>query len=54
MARKASKKLLPRALVNVVATAALCIVAVAIGHFLAAHLNGGATPIAQFQIEEEG
>jgi CrcB protein len=34
-----------RAFVNVAASAALCILAVAIGHFLAAQFNGGATSV---------
>ena len=42
-----------RALVNVGASLALCLAAVAAGHFLAAHLNGGAQSIAQAVIEEE-
>ncbi|MBV8848752.1 MAG: fluoride efflux transporter CrcB [Methylobacteriaceae bacterium] len=44
---------LGRALVNVITSAALCIGAVAAGHFLASHLNGGAAQIAQVAIEEE-
>jgi CrcB protein len=40
-----------RALINIVASVALCIAAVAAGHLLAAQLNGGADRIAQ--IEEE-
>jgi CrcB protein len=43
-----------RATINVVASVVLCIVAVAAGHFLAAHFNGGAARIAQAAIEEEG
>jgi CrcB protein len=42
-----------RAAVNVVASVALCIAAVAVGHFIAAHFNGGASQIAQIDIEEE-
>ncbi len=42
-----------RAGINVVASVLLCVAAVAIGHFLAAQLNGGATRIAQLEIEEE-
>jgi CrcB protein len=43
-----------RATVNVAASVVLCLCAVAAGHILAAHLNGGATQIAQIAIEEEG
>jgi CrcB protein len=43
-----------RATVNVAASVVLCLGAVAAGHILAAHLNGGATQIAQIAIEEEG
>jgi CrcB protein len=43
-----------RAGVNVVASVVLCVVAVAAGYWIAAQLNGGATKIAQAQIEEEG
>lgn len=42
-----------RAGVNVAASVLLCIAAVAAGHALAARLNGGATTIAQVEIEEE-
>jgi CrcB protein len=42
-----------RAAVNVTASVALCILAVAVGHILAAKLNGGAHEIAQIAIEEE-
>ena len=40
-----------RAAINVVASVVLCVGAVALGHTLAAHYNGGATRIAQ--VEEE-
>lgn len=42
-----------RAGINIVASVVLCVVAVAIGHIVAAQLNGGATAIAQISIEEE-
>ncbi len=42
-----------RAGVNVVASVTLCIGAVAVGHLIASHFNGGATQIAQIAIEEE-
>lgn len=43
-----------RASLNVLASVILCIMAVAAGHLIAAHFNGGARQIAQFPIEEEG
>lgn len=43
-----------RALVNVAASVALCVAAVAAGHLLAAAINGGERQIAQARIEEEG
>ncbi len=42
-----------RAAINIAASIALCIGAVAIGHLLGAHFNGGVTQIAQIAIEEE-
>ncbi len=42
-----------RAGVNIVASVTLCIGAVAVGHLIATHFNGGATQIAQIAIEEE-
>jgi CrcB protein len=45
---------LARASVNIAASVVLCIAAVAAGHLLAAHLNRGASQIAQSAIEEEG
>jgi CrcB protein len=42
-----------RAAINVVLSVALCIAAVAIGHVVGAHFNGGATEIAQSAIEED-
>jgi CrcB protein len=43
-----------RASVNVVVSVLLCLLAVALGHYLAARLNGGAVAIAQTVAEEEG
>jgi CrcB protein len=43
-----------RALVNVVASVALCVAAVAVGHLVATRLNGHDKRIAQYAIEEEG
>jgi fluoride exporter len=45
--------LMSRAVVNVVASVVLCIAAVALGHWFAARLNGGAVAITQYAIEEE-
>ena len=42
-----------RAAVNIGGSVVLCIAAVALGHALAAHWNGGATQVAQVEIEEE-
>jgi CrcB protein len=44
-----------RAAINVVASVVLCVLAVGVGHFLAAQLNDGdgATQIAQIAIEED-
>ncbi len=42
-----------RAMVNIGASVVLCLCAVALGHALAARMNGGATQIAQVAIEEE-
>ena len=42
-----------RAMINVVASVALCVLAVSLGHLLAAYFNGGASDIAQTAIEEE-
>lgn len=42
-----------RALVNVVASVVLCVLAVAVGHGMASLLNSGATEVAQLPIEEE-
>jgi CrcB protein len=43
-----------RAAVNVGASVILCIAAVALGHIVASHLNGGAARIARLSIEEDG
>jgi fluoride exporter len=43
-----------RAAINVAASVVLCVCAVAAGHLIAAHYNGGAVQIAQVAIEEEG
>src|ERR1700684_29000 len=45
---------LMRALINVVASVALCVAAVAAGHLIAAHFNGDAPEIAQIDVEKEG
>ncbi len=42
-----------RALINIFLSVTLCLCAVAIGHYLASRFNGGATQIAQLEIEEE-
>jgi CrcB protein len=42
-----------RASLNVILSVILCVGAVAVGHAIAAHYNGGATAIAQIEIEEE-
>jgi fluoride exporter len=42
-----------RAAINVVSSVVLCVAAVAAGHLLAAHFNGGASQIAQTDIERE-
>ncbi len=44
---------LGRATANVLVSVILCVGAVALGHMMASHLNGGARPIAQAAIEEE-
>ncbi|WP_158930033.1 fluoride efflux transporter CrcB [Acidisphaera sp. S103] len=43
-----------RASLNILVSVILCIMAVAAGHLIAAHFNGGARRVAQFPIEEEG
>jgi CrcB protein len=42
-----------RAGVNIVASVVLCVAAVALGHFIAAQLNGHQAQVAQIPIEEE-
>jgi CrcB protein len=42
-----------RALANIILSVVLCVCAVAVGHIIAAHLNGGASQIAQIDIEED-
>jgi CrcB protein len=42
-----------RAAINVIASVALCELAVGLGHALASHLNRGATQITQIAIEED-
>jgi fluoride exporter len=44
---------LDRAAINIAASVVLCIAAVAAGHAIGAHFNGGAHAIAQSAIEEE-
>jgi len=44
---------LGRALANILLSVALCLCAVAAGHFLASHFNGDAAQVAQISIEEE-
>lgn len=42
-----------RALANIVLSVVLCVLAVALGHAIAAHWNGGDPRIAQIAIEED-
>ena len=42
-----------RGVLNILLSVALCLCAVAAGHYLAAHLNGGAAQIAQIAVEED-
>ena len=42
-----------RGIVNILLSVTLCLCAVAAGHFLAAHLNGGTAQIAQLAMEED-
>jgi CrcB protein len=44
---------LVRASINIVASVALCLCAVSLGHLVAGHFNGGDRRIAQLEIEEE-
>ena len=43
-----------RAAINVAASVVLCVTAVAVGHLIAAQINGGPGTIAQAVIEEQG
>lgn len=43
----------PRAMLNVALSVVLCVAAVALGHVVAARLNGDARDIAQIDIEED-
>ena len=43
-----------RAGVNIAASVVLCVLSVALGHYIASQINGGARAIAQVMIEEEG
>jgi CrcB protein len=43
-----------RAAVNLVASVVLCVGAVAVGHVIAVHFNGGVRQIVQITVEEEG
>jgi CrcB protein len=42
-----------RAGINIVGSVVLCVLAVALGHYLASQINGGARAVAQIMIEEE-
>ena len=42
-----------RGILNILISVAVCICAVAAGHFLASHFNGGIAQIAQVKLEEE-
>ena len=43
-----------RAGVNIVASVMLCVLATAVGHYIASQINGGTRAIAQVMIEEDG
>ena len=43
-----------RAGVNIVVSVVLCVLSVALGHYIASQINGGTRAIAQVMIEEEG
>jgi CrcB protein len=43
-----------RAAINIVASVVLCVLAVALGHYVAAQANAGAKAVAQTEIEEMG
>jgi len=42
-----------RAGINIAVSVVFCVLAVALGHYIASHINGGAKAIAQIMIEEE-
>jgi CrcB protein len=42
-----------RAALNIVLSIVLCVSAVALGHLVGARFNGGASAVAQIDIEEE-
>lgn len=42
-----------RGIINILLSVALCLCAVAAGHLIASHLNGGAAQVAQIGMEEE-
>jgi fluoride exporter len=42
-----------RAAINIGLSVVLCVAAVAVGHLVGAHFNGGARAVAQIEIEEE-
>jgi CrcB protein len=43
-----------RAGVNIVASVVLCVLAVALGHYVASQVNGGTRAVAQIMVGEEG
>jgi CrcB protein len=43
-----------RAAINIVASVTLCVLSVALGHYIASQINGGTRAIVQVMIEEEG
>jgi CrcB protein len=43
-----------RAAINIIASVVLCVLAVALGHYVAAQVNGGGGQVAQAEIEEMG
>jgi len=43
-----------RAGVNIAVSVVLCVLSVALGHYIASQINGGTRAIAQVMIEEEG
>jgi CrcB protein len=42
-----------RPMANILLSVILCVCAVALGHIVASYFNGGATQVAQLEIEEE-